>query len=512
MDWSKGFFTTKRSTLIAVAVSTFMLPVDFTVVSVALHDIQVEFNASFTDLQWVVNGYTLMYAALLMAGGTLSDRFGRKKIYTLGILIFMLSSLSCGLSLSPLMLNISRAFQGSGAALMFSASIPLLVQEFTGSDRAKAFAVFGLVVGTGAALGPLLGGIIIRLLGWRWAFLINVPIGISVIALIIWKVRESRDPNAHALDFWGFLTFTLSFLGLVYAIIMGNEYGWRSAHIVAVLISAAVLFLLFLFTEKRAVYPMVDLHLFKKSGYVGISLTTVILSIGFWWLILYVPLYYQSVLGYSPLQAGAAVLPFAIPLLIMGGVGARLTKYINSRTQMAIGLLLVGLGSGLMLFIPQGNGWLSFFPGAIVAASGTGLINGEIINVAMSMVPAERSGMASGISGTMRQLGIALGFAGMGAIFSNFTMSSYEKMAMAHHAYEQLKEPALAAHVTQGDFAFAARHLPKNISDTFLSIAKASFFNGFHTLLWFAFGISLFGALLAYLLIPATVRSNQINK
>lgn len=506
MSQTQAFFTSQRSTLIAVAISTFMLPLDFTVVSVALHDIEIEFAASFTDLQWVVNGYTLMYAAMLMAGGTLADRFGRRLIYTLGIGLFMISSLTCGLAGSPLMLNISRAFQGIGAALMFSASIPLLVQEFTGAARVKAFGIFGLVVGTGAALGPLLGGIIIHLLGWRWAFLINIPIGIAVTLLILWKIKESKDPNAHSFDIVGFLTFTSSFLCLVYAIIMGNSYGWSSLHILAILSLSVVLFLAFLYAESKASYPMIDLNLFKDIGYIGISLTTVLLSIGFWWMILYVPLYFQSVMQYSALQAGAAVLPFAIPLFIMGPVGAKLSLYLNSRTQMAMGMALVGTGAGLMLVISNGSGWLSFVPGALIAAAGTGLINGEIINVAMSMVPAERSGMASGITGTMRQLGVALGFAGMGALFSNVTIGTYARLS-TQSGIPKLSDSSLPLKIIQGNFLHEANNLPVSIRDTFIKIAQVSFFEGFHTLLWVAMGVSFTGAILAYLLIPKNVRS-----
>lgn len=503
-----NFFTTQRSTLIAVAISTFMIPLDFTVVSVAMHDIQMEFGASFTDMQWIVNGYTLMFAAMLMAGGTLADHYGRKQIFKIGIGIFMLSSLSCGLALSPLMLNISRAFQGVGAAMMLSSSIPLLVQEFTGKERAKAFGIFGLVVGTGAALGPLLGGIIINLLGWRWAFLINVPVGSAIIALIIWKVRESKDPNAHALDIPGFITFTISILGFVYGIIMGNDYGWASPQILIIFSVAAVSFLTFCYVEKRSAYPMFDLNLFKKAAYIGISLAPMILSISFWGIFLYTPMYYQSVLNYSPLQAGAAVLPFAIPLFVMGPIGARLTQYLDSRTHMTLGIFLVGVGASLMLFIPEGAGWVAFLPGALISGTGTGLINGEIINVAMSMVPPERSGMASGITGTMRQLGVALGFAGMGAVFSSVTNSTYFDLT-SKSLFPALVNQELASRVAKGDISGVVNDLPLQLQQPFISIANTSFFTGFHTLMLCAAVISLIGAVLVYFLIPASTHSSS---
>jgi EmrB/QacA subfamily drug resistance transporter len=504
-------FTIQRTTLFVVAVSTFMLPLDFTVVSVALHDIQMEFNASFTETQWIVNGYTLLFAALLMAGGTMADRFGRKKIFVSGISIFMISSLTCGLALTPLMLSISRGFQGMGAALMFSAGIPLLVQEFTGSARAKAFGIFGMVVGTGAALGPLLGGIIIKTMGWRWAFLINVPVGLLLIILILWKVRETKDDKAIAFDFYGFMTFTLAILSLVYSIIMGNDNGWGSPIIFCAIALAALSFLLFIIVEKQSAYPMFDLSLFTKPSYIGISLTPMLLSVSFWGMFLYTPMYFQSVLGYTPLQAGAGVLPFAIPLFVMGPVGARLTHYLNSRTHMALGILLVGIGALLLLLVPQGKGWLYFMPGALIAGMGNGLINGEIINVAMALVPAHRSGMASGITGTMRQLGVALGFAGLGAIFSNVTASSYNLLS-AETADSTIHNIELISQIAKGNIAGASNSLPSNLKESFITYANTAFYDGFHTLLWCSAFMSITGAVLIYMLIPPTVHSNPVPK
>jgi EmrB/QacA subfamily drug resistance transporter len=505
------FFTVQGTTLIVVAVSTFMLPLDFTVVSVALHDIQIEFDASFTDMQWIVNGYTLMFAALLMAGGTLADSYGRKKIFALGIAIFMLSSLTCGLALSPLMLNFSRGFQGMGAALMFSAGIPLLVQEFTGAARAKAFGIFGLVVGTGAALGPLLGGLIIKTMGWRWAFLINVPVGAILIALIIWKVRETKNTTVHPFDVYGFITFTVAILTFIYAVIMGNGLGWANFTILSAFGVSLLLFISFIVIEKRSAYPMFDLSLFKKAAYVGISLTPMILSVSFWGMFLYTPMYFQSVMGYSPLEAGAAVLPFAIPLFIMGPVGAKATQYLNSRTQMALGILLVGIGALLLLLIPQGAGWLCFVPGALVAGTGTGFINGEIINIAMALVPAERSGMASGITGTMRQLGVALGFAGLGAFFSTVTLASYTSLASGS-THVLLNNTSLALKVAKGDLLGVAGSLPEPLREPFTAIANTAFYTGFHSILWCAALVSIMGAILVYALIPSDVHSNTSSK
>ena len=491
----------KQATLLAVCISTFMLPLDYTVVAVALHDIQRDLNASFTDLQWVINGYTLTFAAFLLAGGALADLLGRRRIFVVGMVVFMLSSLFCGIAITPLILNLARGTQGIGAALMFSASLPLLVQEFEGDERARAFGIFGAVVGIGAALGPFLGGIVINSLGWRWAFLINVPVTAFVIWLTLLKVAESRDPNAHGVDWGGFFTFTSSCFLLIFALISGTEMGWSNPSIVLAFIGAGLLLALFGFVELRQSYPMFDLTLFKNRTFVGVSIPPLVLSISFWGIFLYFPLYYQSILNYSALQAGLAVLPFAVPLFVMGPVGSMLAARLSSRVLLSIGQLLVGLGALLLMIATPNSTWLAFTAGALLSGTGAGLINGEMSNVAMSIVPVERSGMASGINSTMRQIGVAIGFAGLGAILAQQTTNRFLHLVANAPIAATGREVDLAKQVVKGNIAGAIASLPPEVHADFVTIANASFFSGFQSIILVAATVALVGALSTFALV-----------
>ena len=490
----------KSVTLVAVSVSTFMLPLDYTIVSVALHALQIDLGASFVDLQWIVNAYTLSFAAFLLAGGALADLFGRKRMFVVGLAIFMLGSLACGLAPLAAILQGARGVQGIGAALMYAAAVPLLVREFEGPDRARAFGIFGAIVGIGAALGPFLGGLIVGTLGWRWAFLVNVPVTAFVIGLTLWRVRESRDPNAAGLDWGGFITFSAACFLLVLALILGNDAGWSSLRIIGLLAGALLLLPAFAGIERLRAYPMFDLSLLGQGNFIGALLPLMVLSISFWGLFLYFPLYYQGVLGYSPLAAGAAVLPFAAPLFVMGPIGGWLAARIPSRSLLALGQGLVGVGAFLLLWETSASStWTAFVLGGLVCGTGAGLINGEMTNVAVSIVPADRSGMASGISGTVRQLGVSLGFAGLGAILAHHASAS---LATAAHALglpvDQIGP--LTARVVKGDVHGAIMRAPASLRRGFEIAADASMFDALRAVAVAAGIVGFAGALLTYLL------------
>jgi EmrB/QacA subfamily drug resistance transporter len=496
LEQSRDSQLRRTITLIVVSMSVFMLPLDYTVVAVALHDIEQSLHASFVDLQWVINGYTLAFASCVLASGSLADLFGRKRVFIIGMMLFGASSLASGLAPTPLILNIARLALGIGAALMYAASLPLLVVEFHGADRAKAFGVFGAVVGIGAATGPFIGGIIISALGWRWAFLINVPVIAVLIFLTVSRIKESRDDSAKGVDWGGLITFTLSCFCFFYAVINGNDEGWGSRLILLLLLVSAILMWAFVIIELRNPYPMMDLGLFRKSTFVGANTPPIVLAISFWSVFLYFPLYYQSVLGYSPLEAGAAVLPFAVPMFFMGPVGGWLALRISSRLLLALGQFLVGLGSLLLMFAPEGASWIAFFAGAFVSGCGNGLINGEMNNVALSLVPPERSGMASGINGTSRQVGIAVGFAGLGAILSAVVSDEFIKRTIAHPI------GGAVSRVVKGDLVGAATMSPPGLQTWVLDAGHKAMHSGFQTITAIAAVVGFAGAAFSY----ATVR------
>ncbi len=222
-------------TLIAVSVAIFMLLLDITVVNVALPAIQRSLHSSFSDLQWVVNAYALTLAALLLTSGSVADLIGRRRVFVAGLVVFTAASAVCGLSSSPLMLNLARAVQGMGGAMMFATSLALIAQAFQGKERGTAFGVFGAVTGAAVAVGPVLGGVITSGIGWQWIFFVNVPIGVVAVFITLRQVADSRDPDATGVDWAGLVTFSGALFVLVFALVQGNEKGWGSTEIVALL-------------------------------------------------------------------------------------------------------------------------------------------------------------------------------------------------------------------------------------------------------------------------------------
>ena len=406
-------------TLIAVCTATFMLLLDITVVNVALPDIQQSLHSTFSDIQWVVDAYSLTLAAFLLTAGVVGDMFGRRVVFAVGLGVFSVASLTCGLSTSSLMLNLSRAAQGVGGAIMFATSLALIAAAFTGRERGTAFGIYGAVLGGAVAVGPLVGGAITSGIGWRWIFFVNVPIGVLAIAVTLIKVQETRDPNHRRVDWTGFVSFSGALFLLVFALIRGNDDGWSSTLIVSMLIGAAVLMTVFLVAEWRQADPMLDLTLFKRPAMVGVSLSALTLSASIFALFLYLTLYIQDDLGFAPLAAGVRFLPLTVLAFIVAPIAGKLTVRIQTRYLLGTGLFLIAVGCVLMSTTHADSTWTVLLPGFIVAGIGIGTVNPVLASSAISVVPPERSGMASGANSTFRQVGIATGIAGLGSVFQS---------------------------------------------------------------------------------------------
>jgi EmrB/QacA subfamily drug resistance transporter len=410
-------------TLAAVCVATFMLLLDITIVNVALPDIAKSLHSSFSDLQWVIDAYALSLAALMLTAGSLADLLGRRRVFTWGLAIFTLSSLLCALSHSPAMLDAARALQGVGGAAMFATSLALLASAFHGADRGTAFGIWGATIGLSVAIGPLVGGLLTEKVSWQSIFYLNIPIGIGAIFVALTRVAETRDPEAGGIDWAGLLTFSLGLFALVYALVRGNVDGWGSPGIVACLIGAGVLLPAFVLVEARQRRPMLDLTLFRKPAFLGVSLAAFALSASMFAMFLYLTLYIQNALGYSPLQAGLRFLPLSLISFVAAAVAGRLTARLPMRGLLGTGLGLVGLGLLLMGGLDAQSGWTALLPGFLVAGAGVGIANPSIASTAVGVVRPARAGMAAGINNTFRQTGIATGIAGLGAIFEHLVRS-----------------------------------------------------------------------------------------
>jgi EmrB/QacA subfamily drug resistance transporter len=441
-------------TLIAVSVGTFMLLLDVTIVNVALPAIQSTLKSSFSDLQWVVDAYSLLLAALLLTTGSLADLYGRKRVFTIGLIIFSLSSLASGLAQTPLWLNLARGAQGVGGAAMFSTSLALLGSAFQGRERGTAFGVWGAITGLAVAIGPVVGGALTTGISWRWIFLVNVPIGVVGVVVTLMRVEESRQPGHHRIDPIGVVTFTGALGALVYGLIEANTKGWGSPLIIALLIGAAVGLVLFVIAELvQKDRAMFDLALFRKPTFTGGAIAAFALSAGLFALFLYLTLYMQDLLGYSALQAGLRFLVLSGGILLTSTLAGRLTAFVPIRFLIAPGLLLVGVGLLLMRGVSAGTHWEHLIPGFIVAGAGVGLINPPLASTAIGVVTPDRAGMASGINSTFRQVGIATGIAGLGTLFAHTVSTRIESGLRGAPGITVKAAHALAATVSEGSGA-----------------------------------------------------------
>ena len=408
-------------TLAAVCLGTFMLLLDITIVNVALPDIQESLNASFSDLQWVVDAYALTLAALLLTSGSLADMFGRRLLYLIGIVVFTVASMLCGSAPDHLFLEISRGAQGIGGAMMFSVSLALLADSFRGKDRGVAFGVWGAITGIAVAIGPLLGGALTSGLSWRWIFFVNLPVGIIALAITAVRVHESKAPSARRPDWPGVITFTAALASLVYALIESNERSFSDGRVIGCFVAAGVLLVVFLFVERHGRHPMFDLSLFRVPTFSGGLVAAFGLSASIFSMLLYLVLYIQNVLGYSPLQTGLRLLIISAGILVTSVVAGRLTEHIPVRFLIGPGLLVVGAGLLLMRGLDATSSWTHLIPGFIVVGVGVGMINPPLASTAVGVVQPQRAGMASGINSTFRQIGIATGIALLGTLFSTRT-------------------------------------------------------------------------------------------
>jgi EmrB/QacA subfamily drug resistance transporter len=493
-------------TLIAVCVAIFMLLLDITVVNVALPDIQRSLNSSFSDLQWVVNAYSLTLAAFLLTAGALADRLGRRRVFVSGLIVFTASSAACGLAGTPLVLNLARAVQGTGGAMMFATSLALIAEAFQGRDRGVAFGIYGGVIGAAVAVGPVIGGLITSGIGWEWIFYVNVPIGIAAVFLTLTRVQESRDENAGSVDWPGLVTFSGALFLLVFALVEGNEKGWGSTRIVSFLIVAAALMAAFLVIESRRKRPMLDLQLFRKPAFTGASITAFAVSSSMFAMFLYLTLYIQDVLGYGPLQAGLRFLPITLLTFFVAPLSGRLSVRVPIRVLLGVGLLLVSGGLLAMSAVSASSSWTVLVPGFLIAGAGIGVINPPLASTAVGVVHHTRSGMASGINNTFRQVGIATGIAGLGAIFQHqvtgHTLSSLSSSAGGRGVITAAHGHLNGALVSGGVSSFS-KQLPAPARAVLEHSYRVGFTHALSTILMIGALIALIGSLFAFALVRA---------
>jgi EmrB/QacA subfamily drug resistance transporter len=400
--------------LMAICAGACMLLVDVTIVNVALPDMARELHTTFGDLQWVIDLYALVLGALVLTVGSVADRLGRRKVYLGGLVLFAASSLTCGLAPNVGVLIAARGVQGIGAAAMFATTMALISNTYTGRERGMAFGIWGAVNGAASAVGPIIGGLLTANFGWRWIFLVNLPISVVAIALTLRVVTESRDPNPSRVDLPGMLSFTVAAAALTYALIRGAWASGETIALVAVTVAAVIVFVV---AERRTAAPMLDLALLRNPVFAAMLLAGALLSAAAWAGFTYQSLWFQSVLGLSAIQAGLVMLPCAASAFLVSGQVGRFLHRTSPRWMVGTGLLVIAVGALAQAVVRQNSSWPVVIPGLVLVGIGAGLAMASLSSTAMAAVPWQRAGMAGGALSAFRQLGYAFGVAVLGEVF-----------------------------------------------------------------------------------------------
>lgn len=485
--------------LVAVCLASLMFGLEISSVPVILPTLEKVLHADFKDLQWIMNAYTIACTTVLMATGTLADRFGRKRVFLLCTAAFALTSLLCGLASDVAVLIVGRFLQGMAGGAMFICTVAVLSHQFReGAERSRAFVAWGVISGIGLGFGPLIGGLIVTASSWQWVFLIQVPLAALALALAFPYVRESRDPNAEKLDLAGIVTLSVSVFALTYAITQGPDLGFTSPAALAIFAVSVVAFAAFLWVERRHSHPMFDFSVFKIRPFSGAIIGCIGMNFSYWPLMIYLPIYFQGVLGYDSTTSGLYLLAYTLPFLVMTPVAERVLQRHGARIAVPFGLATIGAGFLLMLWgsaVEHASGW-TVLPGTLLAGIGIGLTSTPVTNTTTASVSADRAGMASGIDVSARLIALAINIAVMGLLLQE-GVRAHLAAALGHGADAA---PLRAA---------AERIAAGNLGASDLA-AQAALTHGFAwVLLYGGLGVLALAAL-SYILFGAATRNTAV--
>ncbi len=492
-----------RWTLVAAILGSSMAFLDGTVVNVALPAIQRQLGATASEAQWVIEAYALFLAALLLVGGTLGDRFGRRRIFMDGVLLFTASGVACAFAQGPMQLIVARAVQGIGAALLVPGSLALISATFPENRRGQAIGTWSAFSGIAAAVGPVIGGFLVDHYSWTWAFLMNVPIGGVLLAICVWKVPESRAPGAAyaPLDVAGAVLATLGLAGVVFAFIEAPVRGWTDAWVIAAGVGGSLALASFFVVESRVDHPMLPLKLLRIRNFAGANLLTVLLYAALGGGLYFLPLNLIQVQGYSAAAAGAALLPFIVIMFLLSRWAGTLVDRYGPRRPLVIGPLIAG--TGFALFAVPGVGgpyWLTFMPAVCVLGLGMAVTVAPLTTTVMNSVGAEQAGIASGVNNAVSRAGPLLAIAVfgmvMGAVFNtalNEQLSALDLPAALQGAVEQQRGQLAALSVPLGADAASGVAIKQAVADAFVA--------GFRWVMLICAGLSFLSALSAWMLI-----------
>ena len=432
---------TKLFTLGAMCFALFMAMLDNTVVNVALPSIQRHLGSGVSGLQWVVDAYTLVFASLMLSGGTLGDIFGRKRFFVIGLGIFTAGSLLCGLAPSLSVLIAGRAVQGLGAAALLPGTLSILTNTFHDPrERAQAIGIWAGVSGMALALGPVVGGTLVDRFGWQSVFFLNVPIGGVALLVGVLAVRESKSPEGRHLDRPGQALAIVALSSLTYALIEANNYGWTSATILGLFVAAAVALAAFVLVETRSASPLLQLQFFRNPTFTAAVTCSGIISFGLFGMFFFMSLFFQSVQGYTPFQAGLRTLPASGMVMLVAPLAGRIAGRIGSKVPVTVGMALSALSMYLLTTVEVDTSYGHIWPALLLAGVGMSLVMTPTTAAVMSAVPRERAGMASATSNVSREVGGVFGIALLGAIVTHIFSGHLSRSVAALHLPAALKD------------------------------------------------------------------------
>jgi EmrB/QacA subfamily drug resistance transporter len=423
-------------TLAAVSVGLFMIMLDNTVVNVALPSMQRSLHLSLSELEWIVAGYALTFAAFMLTGGKLADLLGRRLIFMAGLVVFTGASLACGLAPNGGFLIGARVVQGLGGALMNPSTLSIITATFPPKQRGTAIGIWAGVSAMALAIGPLVGGLLTEHVNWNWIFFINVPIGIAGVLMVPVLIDETRDTSHEQRpDIPGLVTSAVGLFALTYGFIEANNYGWTSARILGSFAIAAVAVATFVTLELRQRLPMLDLSLFRNRTFSGANTAMLFVGLAMFGTFFYVSLYMQQVLDYSPVQAGASFLPMTVLIIAIAPQAGRLADRFGSRWLVGGGMLLLAIMLVYYSRLGLHESFYALLPGLLIGGTGMALTMTPTTAAAMSSVPVDKAGVGSAVLNSMRQVGGSLGIAVMGAVVAASEASSLRAGATRPEAF-----------------------------------------------------------------------------
>ncbi|BAZ11726.1 hypothetical protein NIES4071_35520 [Calothrix sp. NIES-4071] len=493
--------------LAATILGSSMAMIDGTVVNVALPALQTVFQATVAEIQWIVESYALFLAALILVGGSLGDRYGRRRIFAIGVALFALASIGCGLAANVNQLIIARAIQGIGGALLVPGSLAIISATFTSEQRGKAIGTWSGFTAITSALGPVLGGWLVENVSWRWIFFLNIPLAAIVLGILFWRVPESRNEQPSKLDLWGATFATLGLGAIVFALIQSSHLGLLHPQVLICLVVGALILSAFIFVEANAQAPMMPLSLFKSRTFSGANLLTLLLYSALGGVFFFVPFNLIQVQGYSATAAGAVFLPFILIMFFLSRWSGGLVSRYGAKLPLVIGPVIASVGFALFA-VPgiSGSYWTTFFPAIVVLGLGMAISVAPLTTVVMESVKQRQAGVASGINNAVARTASLLSIAVFSIIVQNTFNYSLDRRMTA------LGVPLDVQKLLDNQrIKLAAASVPESVGAFFSTKVKQAvalaFVDSFRLVMFIAVGLALSSALIALLMIKKKLKN-----